>query len=78
MLDSISESSKILLEEEDKLLANSIGLIVSKSNLEKADLIRLGQVWLVLFLLIRLFIYLNPGLKLAIEKKLANPSLRLK
>ena len=51
---------------------------VSKFNLRKADLIRLGQVWLLLFLLISLFIYFNPRLRLAIEKKMANPSLGLK
>ena len=44
--------------------------IVTKFNLRKADLIRLGQVWLLLFLLISLFIYFNLGLRFAIEKKI--------
>ena len=53
-------------------------LIVSKFNLQKADLIRLCQVWLLFFLLISLFIYFDQGLRLAIDKKLANPRPRLK
>ena len=45
---------------------------------QKADLIRLGQVLLSLFLLNSLYINFNPGLQLTIEKKLANPSPRRK
>ena len=53
----IMQKKKRLLNEnnaKDKLL-------VSKFNLQKADLIRLGQVWLLLFLLHSLFIYFNLG-----------------
>ena len=40
-------------------------LILSKFNHWKADLIRLGQVWLLLFLLSSLFIHFSLGLGLA-------------
>ena len=53
-------------------------LIVSKFNFRRAELIRLGQLWLLLFLLISLFIYFSLGLKYAIEKKLVNPSPKLR
>ena len=53
-------------------------LIVTKFNLRKADLIRLGQVWLLLFLLINLFIHLKIGLGLANFFSMANLSPRWK
>ena len=47
--------------------------IVSKFNLQKGDLIRLGQLLFLLFFQIRLFIYFHLGLRLATEK-MANPN----